>query len=227
MRVGLAYCFYKNGNFRKAIQALDRALQLDPACEEALAMKASLVRSEPNRPLRDRIVSSLQIASQLYAVNPNHPVALNYIADHYFWEWVTIPNLAVRVNYGSTTVKVEGDCSGVLHPGQPVRINGVVCRICHQKDAVEEHSILLSTPYTGEDVVEPVPIQVHNTEKALEIAKHTAREVKSKSIQSEAWEIAARCHHLNNDWSNAGKLYTLAINANKRNILAQYGMAQM
>ena len=80
--MGIAYCFYQLGNYKKAFKAIDRALQLDPACEEALAMKASLLRSSPHLSPQDRVVASLQVIKQLYAVNPKHPEALNYIADH-------------------------------------------------------------------------------------------------------------------------------------------------
>ena len=79
IRVGVAYCFYQMGNYKKAFKALDRALQLDPTCEEALAMKASLLRTAPDLTSQERIVASLQTVKQLYSVNPKHPVALNYM----------------------------------------------------------------------------------------------------------------------------------------------------
>ena len=226
IRVGVAYCFYQMGNYKKAFKALDRALQLDPTCEEALAMKASLLRTAPDLTSQERIVASLQTVKQLYSVNPKHPVALNYIADHHFWSWISVPDVTVRVQRGSDRVVVSGDCSGLVRPAHPLRINGVVCHVKASRDAVEEHMIVLASPYMGEDV-DSAELQVRDTDKSLEYALESIRHANMSSVRSEAMELAGRCYHVNGNWNKAREMYEKALRANKRNILAQYEMAQV
>ena len=189
-------------------------------------MKATLKRSAPDLSPQERIISSTQFVRQLYAVNPNHPVALNYIADHFFWEWITVPDLTAHVQPGSTRVQMSGDCSSVLRPGQPIRLGEGVYRIRGSRDAVEERSVVLERPYAGEEGVN-VTLQVRNTVKAMEVAHQSEKEAKTSSVRSEAMELIGRCYHINNDWAQARKWYEKAIQKNKRNVLAQYGMAQV
>lgn len=214
------------GNYKKAFKALDRALQLDPACEEALAMKASLLRTAPDLTPQERIVASLQTVKQLYSVNPKHSVALNYIADHHFWTWIPVPNITARVQKGSDRVFVSGDCSRFVRPAHPLRINGVMCYVKASRDAVEEHMIVLSRPYLGEDV-ENVELQIRDTAKSLEYTLDSIKHANMSTVRSEAFELAGRCYHVNGNWTKAREMYEKALRANKRNILAQYEMAQM
>ena len=224
--MGIAYCFYQLGNYKKAFKAIDRALQLDPACEEALAMKASLLRSSPDLSPQDRVVASLQVIKQLYAVNPKHPEALNYIADHHFWSWVTPAGLHARAIHGSDHVTLSGESSELFHPAQAVRINGVTYRLKSSRDAVDEHTLLLATPFAGEDT-EKAEIQVRDTASCLAYALESAKVAKVSSLRSEALELAGRCYHVNDNWAKAREMYEKAIRANKKNILAQYEMIQM
>ena len=205
---------------------MDRALQLDPACEEALAMKASLLRTAPDLTSQERIVASLQTVKQLYAVNPEHPVALNYIADHHFWSWVPVPDVRARVQRGSDRIVVSGDCSGIVRPAHPIRINGVMCRVKASRDAIEEHMIMLSSPFLGDDA-DGAELQIRDTDKSLEYALDSIKHANMSSVRSEALELAARCYRVNNNWNKAREMYEKALRANKRNILAQYGMAQV
>ena len=189
-------------------------------------MKASLLRSSPDLSLQDRVVASLQVVKQLYAVNPKHPVALNYIADHHFWTWVTPAGLRARAIHGSDHVTLSGESSELFHPSQAVRINGVTYRLKNSRDAVDEHTLLLATPFAGEDA-EEAEIQVRDTAGCLAYALESAKVAKVSSLRSEALELAGRCYHVNYIWAKAREMYEKAFRANKNNFLAQYEMIQM
>lgn len=225
MRVGIAYCFYKQNNYKKAFLALDRALQLDPNNEDALAMKAALQRTNTELSPKERIVASLQTIQQLYRVNPNNPQALNYIADHTFWQWAPVEGLSVSVQQHSEVVQVVGDWTK-LHAAQPVRIQGVLCRIRSVREAAATGSIQLSSPFAGPSC-EGVAIEVRETTKCLELATRSAEKATMSSLRSEAWELIGRCYHADNFWNKAEKYFSKAVAVSKRNVLALYGLAQV
>ena len=223
--MGIAYCFYKQNNYKKAFLALDRALQLDPANEEALAMKAALQRTAADLSPKERVIASLQTIQQLYRVNPNHPQALNYIADHTFWQWSPLEGLSVSVQQHSEAVQVRGDCSK-LHAAQPIRINGVLCRVRSVREAAATGSVLLSSPFTGESCAD-VPVEARDTATCLELATRSAEQATRSSLKSEAWELIGRCYHAENFWNKAEKYFAKAVAVSKRNVLALYGLAQV
>ena len=223
--MGVAYCFYQQGNYKKAFLALERALQLDPQNEEALGMKAAMQRTSPDLSAKERIILSMQTIQQLYYVNQSNPQALNYIADHTFWQWDPIDGLSASVEQNSDSVKITGDTSK-LHSAQPIRINGILCRIRSTREASATGCISLSSPYTGTTCTD-VPIEVRETSKCLELATRSAENAKMSSLRSEAWELSGRCYHADNYWAKAEKYFSKAVNANKRNIIAQYGLAQV
>lgn len=225
MRVGIAYCFYKQGNYKKAFLALDRALALDASNEDALAMKAALQRTAPDLSAKERVLASLQTIQQLYRVNPDHPEALNYIADHTFWQWAPVAGLTVSAQQHSEAVQVQGDCAQ-LHAAQPVRINGVLCRVRSVREAAATGTMLLSAPFAGASC-EGAAVEVRETAKCLELATRSAEKATMSSLRSEAWELIGRCYHAENFWSKAEKYFAKAVAVSRRNVLALYGLAQV
>lgn len=206
--------------------ALDRALQIDPENEEALAMKASLQRTSPSLSPQERIITSLQTIKQLHAINPSHPQVLVYTADHHFWRWSTLPALTATATKGSVQVTLEGEGVSSLHPALPLRINNTVCRIKSSQDAVTATSCVLASPFTGESGAK-LAIEVRDTATCMQLAKECLKEAKMSTVKSEAYELLGRCYHALNNWSHAKEMYDKAIHANKRNLLAQYEMIQV
>lgn len=224
--MGVAYCFYQLGNYKKAFAALDRALQIDPENEEALAMKASLQRSSPALSPQERVITSLQTIKQLYAINPAHPQVLVYTADHHFWRWAALPSLTATVAKGVTEVTLEGEGASLLHPALPLRIGSTVCRVKSSQDAVTATSCTLAAPFAGE-AAEKAAVEARDTTTCMQLAKECLKEAKMPTLKSEAYELLGRCYHALNNWNHAKEMYEKAIHANKHNLLAQYEMIQV
>lgn len=224
--MGVAYCFYQLGNYKKAFAALDRALQIDPENEEALAMKASLQRSSPALSPQERVITSLQTIKQLHVINPTHPQVLVYTADHHFWRWTALPSLTATVAKGATEVTLEGEGTGQIHPALPLRIHNTVCRVKSAQNAVTATSCTLAAPFTGE-AASKAPIEVRDTATCMQLAKECLKEAKMPTLKSEAYELLGRCYHALNNWGHAKEMYEKAIRANKHNLLAQYEIIQV
>ena len=225
-RVGLAYCFHCLGNDKKALRALDRALQLDPTNETALAIKASIQRNLPSLSPSDRIESSLQTIRQLYAINQSHPQALTYIADHYFNVWRVVEGVECSIQKGDHKVQFVGDLKSLLTPSMFIRINGVIVKIGANMNCISSSTITLSMPYEGE-TIQNCPLEIRLTKKALEYATNALKYTKINSLKSEAYEIMGRCYHYLHNWSHANDALTKAVRSNGKNSLALYEASQV
>ncbi|KAF2304094.1 hypothetical protein GH714_027132 [Hevea brasiliensis] len=105
VRLGIGHCYYKMGNFKKASQAFERVLQLDPENVEALVALAILDLQTNEAAGIRRGVEKMQKAFEIY---PYCAMALNYLANHFFFtgqhflvEQLTETALAVT-NHGPT-----------------------------------------------------------------------------------------------------------------------------
>eukprot|EP00257_Ricinus_communis_P015120 XP_015572970.1 protein CTR9 homolog [Ricinus communis] len=105
VRLGIGHCYYKLGNLKRAWQAFQRVLQLDPENVEALVSLAILdLQTNEVNGIR-RGMESMQRAFEIY---PYCAMALNYLANHFFFtgqhflvEQLTETALAVT-NHGPT-----------------------------------------------------------------------------------------------------------------------------
>lgn len=223
--MGLAYCFYQLGQDKKALRALDRALQLDPYNEEALAIKATLQRNSKHLSQQDRIETSLETIKTLYAVNQENSQALNYIADHYFWSWKSLDGVECSVVKGSPQVMIRGDLKGELVPSMNLLIGGMLVKIGPTLDCITTDSLILSSPYQGASA-EHCNIEIRQTKRALELALKANKLSKINSVKAESYEIVGRCYHYLHNWSHAKEMLGKSLHSGK-NVLAHYEMAQV
>ncbi|KDP33904.1 hypothetical protein JCGZ_07475 [Jatropha curcas] len=105
VRLGIGHCHYKLGHFKKAWQAFERVLQLDPENVEALVALAILDLQTNEAAGIRRGMEKMQKAFEIY---PYCAMALNYLANHFFFtgqhflvEQLTETALAVT-NHGPT-----------------------------------------------------------------------------------------------------------------------------
>jgi len=83
VRLGLAHCFVKLGNIEKARLAFERTLQLDPNCVGAL-VGLSVMKLNSENP--SDIKLGVNILSKAYTIDPNNPMVLNHLANHFFYK---------------------------------------------------------------------------------------------------------------------------------------------
>ncbi|XP_065849180.1 protein CTR9 homolog [Euphorbia lathyris] len=105
VRLGIGHCHHKLGHLKKACQAFERVLQLDPENVEALVALAILDLQTNEAAGIRRGMEKMQIAFEIY---PYCAMALNYLANHFFFtgqhflvEQLTETALAVT-NHGPT-----------------------------------------------------------------------------------------------------------------------------
>jgi len=85
MRLGMGHCFLKLGNADQARLAFERALERDHKCVGALVGLAIL---ELNLQESDTFRSGVQLLSRAYSVDSTNPMALNHLANHFFFKKV-------------------------------------------------------------------------------------------------------------------------------------------
>lgn len=76
-RLGMAYCFYELEKYEMAMFCFKRILDLDPNCIEAILGYAVIRYQEGET---DEYFPALK---KCYELNPNHPLVLLHIAEHY------------------------------------------------------------------------------------------------------------------------------------------------
>lgn len=83
VRMGLAHCFLKLGNEEKARLAMERALQLNSKCVNALVGLAVMKLNGENP---GDIKLGVTMLSEAYLLDPNHPMVLNHLSNHFFYK---------------------------------------------------------------------------------------------------------------------------------------------
>lgn len=83
VRLGLGHCYYKLGKTEKAKAAFERALQLDNKCVGALIGLAVI---ELNKKTPENIRRGVQMLSRAYQCDQTDPMALNHLANHFFFK---------------------------------------------------------------------------------------------------------------------------------------------
>ena len=83
VRLGLGHCYYKLGKVEKAKMAFERALQLDNKCVGALVGLAVI---ELNKKTPENIRRGVQMLSRAYQCDQTDPMALNHLANHFFFK---------------------------------------------------------------------------------------------------------------------------------------------
>ncbi|XP_068663134.1 protein CTR9 homolog [Aristolochia californica] len=82
VRLGIGLCRYKLGQFEKARQAFERALQLDPENVDALTA-LGIMDLQSNEAFGIR--RGMQKMQRAFAIYPYCAMSLNYLANHYFF----------------------------------------------------------------------------------------------------------------------------------------------
>eukprot|EP01022_Parablepharisma_sp_SALTPOND_P028356 TRINITY_DN70845_c3_g1_i1.p2 TRINITY_DN70845_c3_g1~~TRINITY_DN70845_c3_g1_i1.p2 ORF type:complete len:1075 (-),score=192.01 TRINITY_DN70845_c3_g1_i1:80-3304(-) len=80
VRQCIGLCFYKLGDYKKARQAFMRCLQLDPDNDSCLVYLGIMAMREGP----EYISQALEWFQQAYRLNPNNPLCLLQLANHYF-----------------------------------------------------------------------------------------------------------------------------------------------
>eukprot|EP00005_Dracoamoeba_jomungandri_P008714 CAMPEP_0174270756 /NCGR_PEP_ID=MMETSP0439-20130205/45618_1 /TAXON_ID=0 /ORGANISM="Stereomyxa ramosa, Strain Chinc5" /LENGTH=1018 /DNA_ID=CAMNT_0015360281 /DNA_START=21 /DNA_END=3074 /DNA_ORIENTATION=+ len=84
VRLGLGYCYYRLGKVEEALEAFARVLELEPDNVHALAAFAVL---ELNRgQSEDSVHKALSLLKRAYEADPEHPLVLNHLSNHFFYK---------------------------------------------------------------------------------------------------------------------------------------------
>ncbi|VVC34791.1 Tetratricopeptide repeat,Tetratricopeptide repeat-containing domain,Sel1-like [Cinara cedri] len=83
VRLGMAHCFLKLGNEEKARLAFERALKLDSKCVGALVGLA-IIKLNGENPGNIKLGTTM--LSKAYNIDPNNPMVLNHLANHFFFK---------------------------------------------------------------------------------------------------------------------------------------------
>lgn len=124
VRVGLGLCCYKLGQIDRAQAAMARALELDPQNVQALVGSAILELSTASAGSANaarRTENAVSTISMAYHVDRTNAMALNHLANHYFWTWSVLKG-TVSVEAGSRRGLMNSDLNEDLLPGDFIRI---------------------------------------------------------------------------------------------------------
>ncbi|KAL3097804.1 hypothetical protein niasHS_000539 [Heterodera schachtii] len=83
VRVGMGHCFARLGHMDKAKLAFERALQIDPNNVPSIIALAIL---ELNSGISEGIRNGIQALGQAYHREPENPMVLNHLANHFFYK---------------------------------------------------------------------------------------------------------------------------------------------
>ena len=81
VRAGIGLCFYKLGDFRKAQMAFERCLQLNPQDYGSMVYLGIIALRQG----LDCIPKALELFQRAYQINPNNPLCLLQLANHYYY----------------------------------------------------------------------------------------------------------------------------------------------
>ena len=86
VRVGLGHCFYKLGMHDDAKKAFERARTMDPTNAQAAVGLAILKMNESSDAADvDSVKTSMELLRDAYLEDQSNPMALNHLANHFFW----------------------------------------------------------------------------------------------------------------------------------------------
>jgi RNA polymerase-associated protein CTR9 len=83
--LGIGICCVKLGRLETAKAAFQRCLELDPSNCEAMVALCLLELNSENTPSKETVQQAMKMLSKAYFVNPNHPMVLNNLANHFFF----------------------------------------------------------------------------------------------------------------------------------------------
>lgn len=127
VRVGFGLCCYKLGQIPRAQAAMARALQLDPQNAQALVASAILELSTAPAGPKDaarRTENAISTISMAYHIDEKNAMALNHLANHYFWTWSPLKT-TLSIEQGSRTGNISEDVTHDLRPGDLIRVGSV------------------------------------------------------------------------------------------------------
>lgn len=81
----MGLCYYRLGNFPKAKLSFDRTIELDPENSMALVSLGILSITQNINDFSAR-ETAVKFFSRAFTVDPSNPLALKYLAEHYFFK---------------------------------------------------------------------------------------------------------------------------------------------
>lgn len=234
VRVGLGLCCYRLGQMSRAKAAMKRALQLDPKCAEALVGCAILEMATANKdPIRAPGVTDSEnpmlILSRAYNVDPTNSMALNHLANHFFWTWTLLKGPTASVTSGSSVIVCSSSVHNILRPGDFIRIGQTVSTRVDPNQSMSDFDgihVRLTEPYPHASASD-VSIYTKDYEKVCNMAKEAYGRTEVPEIRAESCFIQGRVHHAQGRFPDARYYYNEACKFWPQFALAQYGLAQM
>eukprot|EP00638_Chattonella_subsalsa_P008943 CAMPEP_0117751552 /NCGR_PEP_ID=MMETSP0947-20121206/11048_1 /TAXON_ID=44440 /ORGANISM="Chattonella subsalsa, Strain CCMP2191" /LENGTH=1322 /DNA_ID=CAMNT_0005569965 /DNA_START=191 /DNA_END=4159 /DNA_ORIENTATION=- len=239
VRVGLGLCAYKLGQEDRAKAAMERALQVDDQCVEALVGLALLEMGSVDRKKNpslaaQKIDAAIGMVSEAYRHDQRNAMALNHLANHYFWRWRQISESAEVVT-NTSEIHVADSDNLSLNAGDPLRISclkgnpptmivGVVERSeGHGKG--KGSTIHLRSAYNG-PTYKGVTLAVKDYARVYQLANSGFHNTDNNQMKAESCYLMARVHHAKDDHERAFRYYFEACKLWSGLAPAQYGLAQ-
>ncbi|CAM9217141.1 unnamed protein product [Discosporangium mesarthrocarpum] len=226
VRVGLGLCCYKLGQVERAKAAMKRALDLNPENVEAMVGLAILDLSSvtPTSPdATSRTENALRMLSQAHHLDSSNAMALNHLANHYFWTWSQV-GPTVSVAAGAKVAVLSTEVGEGVVSGDMIRIGSSFATVVDGE--VQGRRISLRDRYRGVPG-EEVKLYKKDYGQVMELASQAYNTTSSSEIKAESCYMRARVHHATGNFSEAKLLYSEACNFWPHFAPAQYGMAQM
>mmetsp|Transcript_7346 Transcript_7346/g.31200 ORF Transcript_7346/g.31200 Transcript_7346/m.31200 type:complete len:1115 (+) Transcript_7346:42-3386(+) len=108
VRFGLGLCYFKLDNLTMAQRCFERVLELDPDSVEA---NVALAVMDYNKGNAASVRQGTERLTKAYAVNPQHPRVLNYLANHFFYkgEYGHVETMATKALSLTDVPKINGE----------------------------------------------------------------------------------------------------------------------
>ncbi|CAM9716511.1 unnamed protein product [Chrysoparadoxa australica] len=230
VRVGLGLCCYHLGQIRRAKAAMKRAMDVDGKCVEAMIGSAllNLYTIEKGSPeATKQTEEAIEMISKAYHFNPSNAMALNHLANHYFWKWVPL-----KVNGDIADGGAALSCSSVLtnelEPGDNIRIGAKFATKVHSEKGVQGNLVYLEKPYPeAAKQREGLPLFVKDYRKVMTLAQEAFQHTDVKEIKAESCFLLGRVFHAQGKIVDAKTYYSEACIFRPELAPAQYGMAQV
>ena len=176
------------------------------------------------------IQQALSRIKKAYNLNQSNPIALNHLANHYFWKWDELAGTA-NVSKGSDTLVTSEDLRSKIQPNDTIKIGsgkGYITVVGASRKCAEQGKVefSLQDKYAGKDGF-GVPIFKKNYETMLELANKAIDNTDVPEVQAESYFLMGRAWHAKGDMQKAYQYYYQAHQLWPTYSLAQYGMAQL
>ena len=228
IRVAVASCCFKLGQYDKARAATNIAIDMDPTSADAFCMLALI---EQAAAVKDRNNSkSHRLAANEYwriaiELDPACPFALIHLANFHFHTWKALGLCRFE---NDIMIKFDKSVAAGIAVGDKLMFDGGDKNFVKDINTVEEGIIVtLAERVSVDKVGESVSVKAKSYNRVLSLANDACKATNIRQVWAESYYIQGRIHQDRGDIDNAASLFSAALQKWESMDLATFALAKI